>query len=266
MGASSFASLIDEGQGSDLLPFFCFYGGSISEVKIAIWNVQWAKPESKRGLEIGNLLRQGNFDIVCMTEAFATSPPEPGYVVTSGADYGYSATGSRRKVVLWSRNPWTTVTLRADEDFPSGRLVEGVTETPLGSLTVIGVCIPWRDAHVRTGRKDRAPWEDHLAFLTALQRRLVAGETRRVVLGDFNQRIPNSGCPARVAAALAHTMASSRVCTSGPLAPLDRQSIDHAAHSADLVAREVRNWSEFTEDGSKLSDHFGLQALLGRQS
>jgi hypothetical protein len=40
-----------------------------------------------------------------------------------------------------------------------------VTDTPIGPIRFVGVCIPWRDAHVRTGRRDRAPWEDHLRFL-----------------------------------------------------------------------------------------------------
>jgi hypothetical protein len=40
-----------------------------------------------------------------------------------------------------------------------------VTDTPIGPIRFVGVCIPWRDAHVRTGRRDRAPCEDHLRFL-----------------------------------------------------------------------------------------------------
>ena len=55
----------------------------------------------------------------------------------------------------------------------------------------LGVCIPWRDAYVNSGRKDRKPWEDHPAGLTGFQKlRGRFPQSRTVVLGDFNQRIP----------------------------------------------------------------------------
>jgi hypothetical protein len=44
----------------------------------------------------------------------------------------------------------------------------GTTQTLAGTLRIAGVCIPWRGVHVSTGRRDRAPWADHLAYLDGL--------------------------------------------------------------------------------------------------
>ncbi len=72
-------------------------------------------------------------------------------------------------MLLWSKRPWSVVDPAGSEALPSGRLVAGITQTDLGPLTVVGVCIPWRDAHVRTGRKDRDPWQDHESWLSGFE-------------------------------------------------------------------------------------------------
>jgi hypothetical protein len=40
-----------------------------------------------------------------------------GYTVTSMEDYGYRAVNGRRKVLLWSRDPWTDVDTVEDPEF-----------------------------------------------------------------------------------------------------------------------------------------------------
>ena len=45
----------------------------------------------------------------------------------------------------------------------------GTTLTALGPLTVVGVCIPWRDAHMPSGRKDRSQWQEHKAWLAGFE-------------------------------------------------------------------------------------------------
>ena len=52
--------------------------------------------------------------------------------------------------------PWAAVDIGISSALPAGRLVAGTTLTALGPLTVVGVCIPWRDAHMPSGRKDRS--------------------------------------------------------------------------------------------------------------
>ena len=51
------------------------------------------------------------------------------------------------------------------ESFMKTLKVEGVYPT----LTVVGVCIPWRDAHMPSGRKNRSQWQEHKAWLAGFE-------------------------------------------------------------------------------------------------
>lgn len=82
-------------------------------------------------------------DILAVTEGDAGILPAGGHVIDAGTDWGYPLPKSRpgrRKVLLWSRRPWTPVFDRLQEALPGGRLVAGVTETPVGEVTAVGVC------------------------------------------------------------------------------------------------------------------------------
>ena len=173
-------------------------------MRILNWNIEWASPTSSRGRRIKEIVASTNPDLICFTEATAPMLPESGYSIESDADYGYTGTAGRRKVILWSSEPWCEVDLGGNGAFPGGRFVCGVTH----GIRFVGVCIPWRDAHVRTGRKDRAAWEDHLVYLDALSESLgnMGSDTPVCVLGDYNQRIPRTRQPQEVADALDATL------------------------------------------------------------
>ena len=145
----------------------------MTRLRVATWNLAWKRPGGQHGPEIADRLAAVAPDIGCWTEAFADSVPG-GHVATSQPDYGYPIKPGRRKVVLWSRNPWHDITTELP-GAPGGRFVRSVTETAAGPVTVVGVCIPWAAAHVSTGRRDRKRWEDHLAFLQALDTMMPAG-------------------------------------------------------------------------------------------
>jgi hypothetical protein len=98
----------------------------------------------------------------------------------------------RRKVVLWSRRRWSDFDAVGRPGVPPGRFACGTTQTPAGTLRIAGVCIPWRGAHVSTGRRDRAPWADHLAYLDGLADIARDLHGPHIVLGDFNQRTPRA--------------------------------------------------------------------------
>ena len=81
-----------------------------------------------------------------------------------------------------------------------GRLVMAVTDTPDGPVRVVAVCIPWRDAHVRTGRADSRPWGEHVEFcgqLRELRRTLApreaAGAGRRLQPADSEEASIDAG-------------------------------------------------------------------------
>ncbi|MFQ3669249.1 MAG: endonuclease/exonuclease/phosphatase family protein, partial [Fimbriimonadaceae bacterium] len=177
---------------------------------VGVGNGMWAKRGTERGEVVRRRLGEQGFDVICVTEGYAGVLPAGGHVIESDADYGYPIREGRRKVLLWSRQPWRAVDAVGDRGMPGGRFVSGVTETGAGALRVVGVCVPWDWAHVKTGRRDRRRWEDHLRYLEGLERYLAGlGERERaVVAGDFNQAVPRRRAPVRVY--------DSGSCRSGP--------------------------------------------------
>jgi endonuclease/exonuclease/phosphatase family metal-dependent hydrolase len=234
-------------------------------VKITLWNTEWTKPATARGALLSSILQEQSPDVICVTEGYAEIFAQNGHVVTSAEDYGYRTNDGRRKVLLWSRSPWTDVDAIGSTRMPSGRFIAGTTETLIGRVRVIGVCILWQDAHVRTGRKDREKWQDHLAYLHGLAEVVerIDDHIPNLVLGDFNQRIPRNGQPHSVHDRLMEALGSRfKFITGGALPGLEAQSIDHVAVSKELEAAAVGTFSNVTENGTRLSDHFGLRVQL----
>jgi endonuclease/exonuclease/phosphatase family metal-dependent hydrolase len=162
-------------------------------------------------------------------------------------------------VLLWSRAPWREVDVSGDPALPPGRYIAGRTTTTLGEVTVIGVCIPWRDAHVSSGRRDREPWQDHCAYLAGLARIVARSSGPLIVVGDFNQRVPRTRAPLRAFAALETALGEKlRIVTAGPLPPLAVPVIDHVALSPDLAGAAVVALDNRADDGRLVSDHFGV--------
>ncbi len=82
---------------------------------------------------------------------------------------------------MWSASGWEAVDVAGDPHLPPGRFASGVSN----GIRFIGVCIPWRSAHVNTGRGDVVPWGEHRAYLQALKEGL-----HRIV-----NQLPNSASP-----------------------------------------------------------------------
>jgi endonuclease/exonuclease/phosphatase family metal-dependent hydrolase len=144
---------------------------------------------------------------------------------------------------------------------PSGRFVAGSTDTPRGAVRFVGVCIPWRDAHVRTGRRDRQSWEDHLTYLQHLSPLLPPDRSvPTVLLGDFNQRIPRVRQPEHVFAALTAVLSPGfRLATAGLIAGAPDLAIDHLAVRGALEPVDTEVLSQYDTNGSLMSDHFGFR-------
>ena len=72
-----------------------------------------------------------------------------------GPTAGARSKEGRRKVMLWSGEPWEQVDDLGIDSTPPGRFVSGVTQTSLGEAAVIGVCVPWFGGH---GLRPDASW------------------------------------------------------------------------------------------------------------
>ena len=106
---------------------------------IANWNLEWATPRSRRTPEILRRLADLGADVLCLTETSDQLLAAEGHAITAQPDYGYGIQAARRKVLLWSRNPWSEVDDVGHEAMPPGRFISGVTQTPLGEIAVIGI-------------------------------------------------------------------------------------------------------------------------------
>ncbi len=232
-------------------------------VRVGTWNTEWAKPGSPKGNRVSEALANPDCDILCVTEGYAEILPGGGHVIDAGHDWGYPVVDGRRKVLLWSKRSWCDIDPVGSDQMPGGRFLAATTQTDAGPLVVIGACIPWAGANVKSGQRDRKPWEDHerwLAGFSVQYRRQIAKPT--IVLGDFNQRIPRpakSWVPKRVHELLRDTFAEFAFATAGKLEGAPSLAIDHIAHTSELVLNgSIGIWPRRSELEKNLPDHFGV--------
>lgn len=223
----------------------------MDSISVTTWNTQWATPSSERGTWISAILAAAGAYVALVTEGVRELLPAGGSTVDAGDDWGYGPQHSRRKVIVWSRYP-LKLNVAGVEGAARGRLTVATAETPAGPVRIVGVCIPWRDAHVSTGRGDAAPWSEHMDYLDRFEGLLAQldDDMPTVIAGDFNQRILCGRQP--IASRTGSTMSSltgrstqrdrSRTDRSGPLDRRRRQPRDGAdrAHRCRCRGREVR--------------------------
>lgn len=234
-------------------------------LSILTWNTQWATPRSKKTPELLRRIHEHAPGVVCLTEAHEGLLAATGHTIAAQPDYGYTAPPGRRKVLLWSREPWERVDDVGDAVLPPGRYVAGVTQSPLGEVTVVGLCIPWFGCRTEAyrGGERKARWEDHADYLDGLTRILarLPGE-RLIVMGDFNQAIGVGGrAPKHLQTALQYAFPPGTVIVTADTAFQGRKTIDHIALGKDLAAESLDTISNVQGEGS-LSDHFGIAARV----
>ena len=234
-------------------------------LRLVNWNVEWAGPKSPRTAEILSRIDSHDPDIVCLTEAHKELLAGRGHTITAQADYGYVISEHRRKVMLWSRAPWERVDDLGLDSLTPGRFISGITQTSLGDVTVMGICIPWFGSRTQANRgsERKLRWQDHEEYLAALTQLLSHAPTNRlIVMGDFNQVI-GEGSRARrdLREPLMNAFPSGMRIITADVAFEGRKSIDHIVVSEDLSVDSLYPISN-VHDGKRLSDHFGIAAEL----
>ena len=234
-------------------------------LRLVNWNVEWATPRSPRRDEVLRRIHELAPEVVCLTETHEGLLSHHGHTICSQSEYGYPIKAGRRKVILWSKKPWARVVESGLRSMPPGRFVSGTTQTSVGEVMVVGVCIPWAGSRTERSRGgDRKKrWEDHEQYLAGLNAALKRAPARRViVMGDFNQRIgQGSGTPMRLQRALRCAIPPHMTIVTSELGFLGRSSIDHIALSEDLATVSLGVINNIHGE-SKLSDHFGVFAEL----
>ena len=231
-------------------------------MRLLLWNTAWASPRFPKGTYIKEYAKFSNLDIICYTEVRLGLEPESGYFIESLPDYGYSKTEGKRKVSLWSSSQWEQVDQVGSEELPSGRFISGISK----GIRFVAVCIPWKDAHVNSGRKDRKSWEDHISYIEGLKKIIEVYKKESYpicILGDYNQRIPRNRQPEHVYNYLMDLLSSGfETKTSDTLDPDGKLLIDHISVSDGLSVDIEDIHPKTTKDGLTLSDHVGIIANL----
>ena len=95
-------------------------------------------------------------------------------------------------MMLWSREPWELVDDVGINSMPTGRFVSGGTKTSLGTVTVIGVRIPWFGSRTEARRKleRKMRWEDHGQYLVDLTKVLEGGSANRLLSRSRIRALP----------------------------------------------------------------------------
>lgn len=237
-------------------------------MKLVNWNVQWATPRSLRRADILRRIEEHDPEVICLTETHDELLAQDGYTISSQADYGYAIKPHRRKVMLWSREPWEQVDDVGIDSMPPGRFVSGVTGTSLGEVTVVGICIPWHASRTerRRGCERKKGWEDHGQYLAGLTKVLKKATTKRlIVAGDFNQIIgAGSRAPLKLISALAEAFPPGMTIFTSDSTFQGRKAIDHIALSNDLKCESLGVIGNL-HDGKELSDHFGVFADISER-
>lgn len=229
-------------------------------MRLLTWNLERKKPTSRGGSAALELLVGQNPDVMVLTEAKTTLPWERGHLVWSQPlPHDPRLEDDDRRVVMWSKQPWSDVDDVGVPALPGGRFVRASTKTPAGRITVVGVCIPWHMANVRYGSRDRAPWEDHLEYLRILPSVLSEIDGPVIVAGDFNQRIPRTTARKDVSRSLEVCFRDLSIVTAGDVLGYDGRLIDHIAVDSHLAAERVWAWPSRV-DGVRMSDHAGAGA------
>lgn len=230
---------------------------------LANWNLEWSSSRQKRHAIIEQLVHASSPDVACFTEINTDTVPLEGNHIFSDSDYGYpSQNTSRRKVMLSSSQPWTEIDPIGSDKLPPGRYISGLTH----GIRFIGVCIPWHDAHVSTGQKNKQRWQDHLTYLQELSPTIqsyLANDTPLCIMGDYNQRIPKGWQPQHLLDALQHCFKDLTIHTTGITDPEDKHLIDHTATSPQMTY-QIQGFYPKMQAPTKLSDHTGHHGVLNR--
>ena len=232
-------------------------------MKTLLWNIEWANTK-RREQKIPEILASHAPDVMCLSEVLLNVMPSHGHAIYGGDDWGYSnQENRRRKISLWSREPWTDVDELGSTELPPGRFVSGITQ----GIRFVGICIPWSGAHVDTGAKNRARWEDHTQYLRALRpllEELLSGPHPVCVLGDFNQKLPTTAYYKRGYPLLRECLDLGLTAHTEGLVDKDGDPlIDHVATSPGIACDVLEVIPKTDGEGNVMSDHSGVVVELG---
>lgn len=229
-------------------------------MRLINWNFARRAPETWQAGVMLARIRDEAPDVVVLTEAHESSLALlSGHALSDvGVHWGGEA-ASERKVVLWSKQSWREVS-----HYPPlstlGGAVCGITLTPLGDVRVLAVCTPYNFAWPEGMDPRPQLWEQHIAFLDALEAALevMPSGPPIVIAGDFNQSLPLSWGSWKAHHRLIAALSGYPILTRGDINPIGKQTVSHIAAVSSLRAGAVRALANLDSEDKPLSDHFGI--------
>lgn len=220
-------------------------------LRILNWNIEGPKLTDHRQLELLQVIQTQAPDLICLTESPVDFLGRCWY--PASADLHFSSK-VLRKVVLFSKTPWSYESTHSDRVMPGGRLVHAITRCGQEELSVFGMCIPWSGSRYPAQKK----WADHAEYIETLQPVVAELQSRHTLLvGDFNQRVPSTYVPKKCQAQLRQLLADEFILATG-MPPLEVGVIDHVAHSSSLRSVHVEILSPKDSTGRSITDHTGV--------
>ena len=111
-------------------------------LRLVNWNVEWATPRSRCSTEILSRIDEHAPEVICLTEAHIELLSRDGHRMCPQSDYGYPIKEGRRKVLLWSREPWEQIDDVGTDSMPPGRLCLALTSAGRASGQAISELLP----------------------------------------------------------------------------------------------------------------------------
>jgi len=246
--------------------------------KIANWNLERPKQNSKKTKPALEKIKEINADIIVLTET-SNAVDLSSYYPYKVSTEAFERTPDEQWVTIWSK--WKII--KQIPTFDNNRTVSCIIETPFGETIFYGTIIPYHQAGVsgvRYGNLNYKPWEYHEKDLYKQSENwselLNKEKIPLFVIGDFNQsRYNNQGYGTKKVRQILTDLLSNldlrcvteidfskEYLSPDPKKGKTRNNIDHICISEILLNKmkeyKVGAWNHFTEQGIYMSDHNGV--------
>lgn len=212
-------------------------GESVNNLRFLVWNLERQSLASQSGRLQHQCIKGAQAHIAVLTETWIGWDAILGGFEVSVFGATWSKTDpEERKILMWSGQPWRDVETARFGIANEERIIAATTDTPIGPVRVVGVCIAYHGAMVRHPEHPQPMWAEHRAYIEQLAAFMARQPSDLPLLigGDYNQRIPGKFAPRDLRASLIASLGTARVVTDGDHGDDKVQLIDHLALSPNL--------------------------------
>lgn len=247
--------------------------------KIANWNVERPKINTKKTNLALNKINEINADIFVLTETSDAIDLTPEYQSVK-ADSNFR-NRSEQWITIWSK--WKII--KKIDTFDTFRTASALIETPFGEIIIYGTIIPYHNAgnDIRYGKLGYKMWQMHKEDIVRQGKdwQTIISQHEDIpffVIGDYNQTrdelpkgygtkegreiLSNQLENNDLACVTGIDFATTKQLSEDPKKKRVRRNIDHISVSKkwlnSLKNYRIEAWDNFAENGYYMSDHNGV--------